>query len=71
MTLIKRIWTFYLDGFRQMTVGRTLWIIIIIKLVVIFAILRLFFFRPVLKGTESQKADSVRVTLLQNTTSQK
>ncbi len=71
MTLLKRIWTFYLDGFRQMTVGRTLWLIIIIKLVVIFAILRLFFFRPVLKGTESQKADSVRVTLLQNTTSQK
>lgn len=71
MKLLKRIWTFYLDGFRQMTVGRTLWIIIIIKLVVIFAILRLFFFRPVLEGTESQKADSVRVTLLQNTTSQK
>ncbi len=39
-----RVFNFYRDGFRQMTVGRTLWKIIIIKLVIMFAVLKLFFF---------------------------
>lgn len=39
-----RVFAFYRDGFRRMTVGRTLWKIIIIKLFVMFAILKLFFF---------------------------
>ena len=43
-TLLLRIGHFYRDGFRQMTWGRTLWIIILVKLFVMFAILRLFFF---------------------------
>ena len=34
--IAKRILRFYADGFRNMTVGRTLWAIIIVKLVVIF-----------------------------------
>ena len=41
---LVRIWRFYIDGFRHMTIGRTLWIIILIKLFVIFAVLKLFFF---------------------------
>lgn len=39
-----RIVRFYVDGFRRMTIGRTLWAIIIVKLVVFFAVLKLFFF---------------------------
>lgn len=35
---------FYLDGFRSMTLGRTLWFIILIKLFIMFAILKVFFF---------------------------
>ncbi len=38
------IWRFYLEGFRSMTLGRTLWLIILIKLFIMFFILRLFFF---------------------------
>ena len=38
------IWNFYLEGFRSMTLGRTLWIIILLKLFVMFFILKLFFF---------------------------
>ncbi len=34
----------YYDGFRNMTLGRTLWAIILVKLFVIFAVLKLFFF---------------------------
>ena len=35
-TLLVRIWTFYRDGFREMTLGRTLWAIILIKLFIMF-----------------------------------
>ncbi|MCD8183540.1 MAG: DUF4492 domain-containing protein [Bacteroides sp.] len=42
--LVANIWQFYLDGFRSMTLGRTLWLIIAIKLFIIFFILRIFFF---------------------------
>ena len=38
------IFRFYVDGFRSMTLGRTLWAIILLKLFIMFAILRLFFF---------------------------
>ena len=44
MTLLQHIYNFYRDGFRSMTVGRKLWLIIFIKLFVMFAILKLFFF---------------------------
>lgn len=55
---------FYVDGFRQMTVGRTLWTIILIKLFVLFAILRVFFFQPTLQGTDVEKAETVRQNLV-------
>lgn len=61
---IYSIWRFYVDGFRNMTWGRPLWILIILKLVILFAILRVFFFQPVLSGkTDSQKSDSVGTEL--------
>ena len=34
--LLQRIFRFYYDGFRSMTVGRTLWIMIVIKLTIMF-----------------------------------
>jgi hypothetical protein len=44
MTAIpSKILNFYLDGFRSMKVGRTLWKLILLKLLVIFAVLKLFF----------------------------
>lgn len=43
-TLIADIVRFYADGFRNMTWGRNLWVIIIVKLFIMFAILRVFFF---------------------------
>ncbi|OFY41131.1 MAG: DUF4492 domain-containing protein [Bacteroidetes bacterium GWF2_40_14] len=44
-SLLKRIWFFYYDGFRSMTLGKTLWLIVIIKLFIMFFILKLFFFK--------------------------
>ncbi|WP_457551517.1 DUF4492 domain-containing protein [Desulfobacula sp.] len=38
------IFTFYRDGFKGMVLGKKLWKIILIKLFVMFVILKLFFF---------------------------
>lgn len=64
--LISRIFRFYYDGFRSMTVGRKLWLIILVKLVIIFAVLRAFFFTPALSGSDEEKADTVRRSLIVN-----
>jgi hypothetical protein len=44
MNYFKSIFLFYYDGFKNMTIGKNLWIIILIKLFIIFAVFRLFFF---------------------------
>lgn len=36
--------TMFKDGFKNMTLGKTLWTIVIIKLIIMFLILRPFFF---------------------------
>ena len=51
-SLLTRIWIFYRDGFREMTTGRTLWALILIKLFIMFFILKLFFF-PSFRGGKS------------------
>ena len=43
-SFLYRVYDLYADGFRNMTLGRTLWAIIIVKLIIIFAILKVFFF---------------------------
>ncbi|MDW7771515.1 MAG: DUF4492 domain-containing protein [Desulfobulbaceae bacterium] len=57
-----RIFRFYCDGFRNMTVGRTLWKIIIIKLIIMFGVLKLFFFPNFLNSnftTDLERAEYV------------
>lgn len=48
-SFLYRIYDLYVDGFRNMTIGRTLWAIIAVKLFIMFFILKLFFFPDVLK----------------------
>lgn len=58
----QRIYRFYVDGFRNMTVGKTLWKVILIKLVIMFGVLKLFFFPDFLGTkftTDEQRADYV------------
>lgn len=43
--VLKRIFRFYYEGFKSMTVGKKLWLIIIIKLFIMFGIFKLFFFQ--------------------------
>ncbi len=61
MNWLRKIWQFYYDGFRSMTLGRTLWAIILIKLFIIFVVLKLFFFPNYIKehAKEGQEAEFV------------
>lgn len=50
VNLLNRLFRFYWDGFRHMSGwGRRVWLIILIKLFIIFVILRIFFFHDFLK----------------------
>jgi uncharacterized membrane protein len=47
--IIKNIFQFYYQGFKGMTIGKKLWLIIIIKLIIMFFVLKIFFFQNFLK----------------------
>ncbi len=58
---------FYVEGFRSMTVGRKLWLLILIKLFIIFFVFKLFFFPDLLSrdyDNDADRAEAVRTTLL-------
>ena len=46
---LYRVYDLYVDGFRHMRLGKTLWAIILIQLFIIFVILKIFFFPNFLK----------------------
>jgi len=57
---LRRAAALYIDGFRNMTVGRTLWAIIAVKLLIMFAVLKLFFFPDPFAGKcEEERAACV------------
>lgn len=61
-----RVYDLYYEGFKNMTLGRTLWAVIIIKLFVIFAILKVFFFPDFLKEhAEGDEAGYVATELVE------
>jgi hypothetical protein len=67
MNALKKVFQFYKEGFSNMTVGKTLWLIIAIKLFIMFGILKTFFFPNFLKtnfATEQERADHVRQELI-------
>lgn len=60
--------TMFIEGFKSMTLGRTLWIIVIVKLCIMFLILKPFFFPNFLNSKADSledKADYVRQELTQ------
>ena len=61
-----RVFDLYYDGFRNMKLGRTLWAIIIVKLIIIFAVLKLFFFQNYLKqhAEEGKESEFVATQIL-------
>lgn len=66
--ILVRIFRFYYEGFRNMTVGKRLWVIILIKLFVFFAIMKIFFFPDFLESrfsTEEERSDYIIEQLTQ------
>ena len=60
--IFKNIFQFYYQGFKGMTVGKKLWLIIIIKLILIFVVLKIFFFPDFLKThfkTDAERSNYV------------
>ncbi len=61
--MLKKIWHFYIDSFLHMgKYGKRLFLIILIKLFILFAILKVFFFQDFLNTkckTDKQKSEYV------------
>lgn len=60
--LLNKVFQFYYQGFAHMTLGRKLWLIILIKLAILFLILKLFFFQDYLQSnfeTNEQRSNHV------------
>ena len=66
-SFLYRAWDLYYDGFRHMTVGKTLWAVILIKLFIMFAILKVFFFPDFIKSNakEGEEADFVSTQVIE------
>ncbi len=68
INIIKKIFQFYVEGFRNMRVGKSLWAIIGIKFILFFVIMKLLFFPNFLKenfDTDAQRAEHILNNLTQ------
>jgi hypothetical protein len=60
--IVRNLFQFYYQGFKNMTIGKSLWLIIVIKLILIFIVLKLFFFPDFLNTrfkTDKQRSNYV------------
>ncbi|EJP76138.1 MULTISPECIES: DUF4492 domain-containing protein [Campylobacter] len=59
---LNNIASLYIDGFKGMKLGKKLWLIIAIKLIIMFGILKIFLFNETLNTkfeTNEEKSDFV------------
>ncbi len=64
----RRVADLYVDGFRNMTVGRTLWVLIILKVALLLLVFKLIFFPDLLQrdyDSDQDRAQAVRSSLTQ------
>jgi hypothetical protein len=67
-TILKNIALFYIEGFQNMRVGKKLWLIIGIKFILFFVIMKLLFFPNILKENftdDTQRAEYILNNLTQ------
>lgn len=61
--LAGKIWRFYIDGFKNLSGwGKQVWIVILVKLFIMFVILKLFFFPDLLRknfDTDEERSEYV------------
>ncbi len=66
--VLKKIYLFYVEGFSQMKLGKRLWVLILIKLFILFAVVKYFFFPNIMKerfDNDAQRSDYVLQQLTQ------
>ena len=65
-SFLYKVYDLYYDGFRSMKLGRTLWAIILIKLFIIFIVLKLLFFPNFLKehAQKGEESDFVATEMI-------
>lgn len=65
-SFLYKVYDLYYDGFRSMKLGRTLWTIILIKLFIIFIVLKLLFFPNFLKehAQKGEESDFVATEMI-------
>jgi hypothetical protein len=70
-SFLNRLFLFYYEGFRSMSGwSKKVWIIIIIKLFIMFAVLKLFFFQDFLQSkydNDKQRSEYVLDQLINST----
>ena len=72
MAMIRQIISFYHDGFKSMRLGKTLWLVVIVKLVVIFAVLKLFLMPDILQErADGNEADYVSTQIIKRMNNEK
>ena len=60
--MLKNILNLYVDGFKNMKIGKKLWLLIAIKLIIMFGILKVFIFDETLNTkfqTDEEKSEFV------------
>jgi len=68
-SFIRKSYEMYRDGFKSMTLGRTLWILIAIKLAIMFFVVKLLFFPDKLSqdyNSDAERSQAVREALLKS-----
>ena len=69
MNLLRKVYLFYYDGFRQMRIGKKLWALILLKLFILFVIIKWLFFPNLLETKFSNDAQRSSYILNQLTDS--
>jgi hypothetical protein len=66
--MLRRVFMFYYEGFKEMTVGKILWAIILIKLTIMFLVLKPLFFPNFLKSNFEDENERVEYVIKELTT---
>jgi flagellar basal body-associated protein FliL len=62
MTILKKIFYFYVDGFKSMKLGKSLWLLIVIKLFILLVVVKWLFFPNFLEThfeSDSERSDYI------------
>ena len=68
MKILQKFFHFYYDGFRNMTLGKSLWVVIIVKLLIIFGFLKIYIYDNSLRAkfqTQEEKSEFVNKNLME------